>query len=233
MGKKLASWKGSILSIGGHLTLLKASLSSFSLYYISLFPILRGVIKKIVKLQRKFLWCRTQGQKSLAPITWETIILPKTLVGLSVGNLLHINLSWLFKWVWGLLSDQDSLWSRIVKQKYSYGTVFVAKDLFTPAHGGPWRGICATILKHQHTRSFPLAKIRKRVGNGTNTFFWYDTWVGDAPLKCVCPRLFILSTDQQSTVASNGFWDGLFWRWCPTLRRSLRPRDTVKHQHLR
>lgn len=46
--KKLASWKGNLLSIGGRLTLIKASLTSLPLYFMSLFPVPKGVSQKLL-----------------------------------------------------------------------------------------------------------------------------------------------------------------------------------------
>ena len=60
MKNKLAAWNGKLLSIGGRLTLIKASLSSLPLYFMSLFPIPKGIIDCIVKIQRNFLWNGTE-----------------------------------------------------------------------------------------------------------------------------------------------------------------------------
>nr|GFB92068.1 RNA-directed DNA polymerase, eukaryota, reverse transcriptase zinc-binding domain protein [Tanacetum cinerariifolium] len=43
---------------------------------------------------------------------------------------------------------------------------------------------------------------KKRVGDGHNTQFWYDSWVFDQPLRVRFPRLFALETDKESTVTS-------------------------------
>lgn len=56
ISKKLASWKGKLLSIGGRITLIKSSISSLPLYFMSLFPIPKGVIDKMVRITRAFLW---------------------------------------------------------------------------------------------------------------------------------------------------------------------------------
>jgi hypothetical protein len=45
--RRLAGWKKIYLSKGGHLTLLKSTLSSLPMYYISLFPIPISVAKRI------------------------------------------------------------------------------------------------------------------------------------------------------------------------------------------
>lgn len=50
MDKKLATWKGGLLSIGGRATLVKASLSSLPMYYMSIFLSPMGVIEKIRRI---------------------------------------------------------------------------------------------------------------------------------------------------------------------------------------
>jgi hypothetical protein len=45
--KRLNSWKGKHLSIGGKLTLINSVLSSLSMYMMSFFVIPRGVLKKL------------------------------------------------------------------------------------------------------------------------------------------------------------------------------------------
>lgn len=100
MRKKLASWKSNMLSIGGRTTLLKASLASLPLYYLSCFPVPKGIIDKINKFQRQFFWCGTPGDRSLHLVPWNIIEYPKALGGLSIGNLHQRNTALLFKWLW-------------------------------------------------------------------------------------------------------------------------------------
>lgn len=77
MEKKLASGKQKLLSIGGSLILIKASLASLPIYYMSLFPIPKGVVEKIVKLQRRFLWVGSLEKKALPLVRWDIIQLLK------------------------------------------------------------------------------------------------------------------------------------------------------------
>lgn len=65
MREKLSSWKGSLLSIGGRATLIKASLSSLPLYYMSIFPTPLGVIEKIKQIQRNFFWSGSLERKDV------------------------------------------------------------------------------------------------------------------------------------------------------------------------
>lgn len=61
MNKEFATWKGKLLSIGGQLALIKASLSKLSLYYMSLFPIPAGVMEKFIGI---FIWTGHDGKIS-------------------------------------------------------------------------------------------------------------------------------------------------------------------------
>lgn len=122
--RRLATWKGSMLSIAGRLTLIKASISSLPLYYLSIFPAPKGVSEKINKLQRQFLWSGGSRNKSLALISWQTLELPKVFSGLGCGNLLLRNLGLLFKWTWCFLNEPNALSRIIVCEKYGYSSPF-------------------------------------------------------------------------------------------------------------
>jgi hypothetical protein len=58
---------------------------------------------------------------------------------------------------------------------------------------------------------------RRVVGNGRNTFFWTDNWLGGAPLKLQFSRLFELSVHKECSVedmVSLGWMvGGGAWRW--------------------
>lgn len=105
MNSKLATWKGRSLSIGGRLTLIKASLSNLPMYNMSLYPIPMGIIEKINKIQRQFLWSGEIDKKGMALIRWELIQLPKRFGGLNVSNIFSRNLGLLCKWV--LIGDSS------------------------------------------------------------------------------------------------------------------------------
>ena len=59
--------------------------------------------------------------------------------------------------------------------------------------------------------------IRRVVGHGQDTLFWYDKWLGDTPLRLKFPRLFDLAMEKDCTVGGMegrgwGF-DGEAWEW--------------------
>lgn len=55
----------------------------------SLFPIPKGIIAKIVKLQRQLFWSCEIGRNPFPLVSWSLIELRKCLGGLGVGNLLN------------------------------------------------------------------------------------------------------------------------------------------------
>lgn len=198
----------------------------------SLFPIPKGVINKINQIQRQFLWCGSLDKKAMPLIAWEIVELPKNMGGLSIGNILHRNMALLFKWVWNYFNNPPSLWRQVIQEKYRYPQSLTIGELQLPKTGGPWRGICASLLQHPQAKQLALNGIRKRVGDGSNTLFWHETWLEALPLKVRFPRLFRLALNQDATVASHAYWDGLYWAWSFSWTRQLRPRDIEAKKEL-
>ena len=54
--RRLAMWKRQYISKGGRLTLIRSTLSSMPLYFMSLFYLPRKVRLRLEKIQRDFLW---------------------------------------------------------------------------------------------------------------------------------------------------------------------------------
>lgn len=224
MNKKLALWKGKLLSLGGRLTLIKASLSSLPLYFMSLFPIPKGILEKINKIQRQFLWSGG-SEKSLALAPWALIERPKAQGGLGVGNLLHRNFGLLFKWIWRFFKEPNTLWRRVIQDKYGYPASFNLLDLQPIAKGGPWKAICNSIMSFPEAKTFLNSRIKTCVGNGKQAQFWHDVWLCANPLKSIFPRLFRIASNPLATIESLGRWEDQKWIWDLSWSRFLRPRD--------
>lgn len=79
--KRLAGWKGTCLSKGGELSLLKLVLSSLPTYFLSLLVIRSSVAYEIDKSQRKFLWDQWKEIKGMHLANWKEVC-PKEVGGL-------------------------------------------------------------------------------------------------------------------------------------------------------
>lgn len=75
-----------MLSIGGRATLIKASLLSLTIYYMSLFPIPKGVLESLTKIQRNFMWNNSADRRHLPLASWSLLELPKCLGGLNMAT---------------------------------------------------------------------------------------------------------------------------------------------------
>jgi hypothetical protein len=51
------------------------------------------------------------------------------------------------------------------------------------------------------------------VGNGHDTNFWNDVWLGNSYLTVWFPRIYNLSEDNVSSIANMGLWDSFFGIW--------------------
>ena len=65
MERRLTGWKRMYLSKGGKVTLIKSSLSSLPIYFLSLLPLPGMVAKCMEKLQRDFLWNGIGGEPKI------------------------------------------------------------------------------------------------------------------------------------------------------------------------
>lgn len=162
----------------------------------------KGVIEKINKITRQFLWCGDKEKKSLSLVSWDIVQAPKNQGGLGIGNFLHKNLAMLFKWIWRYFKDPNQFWCRAVKSKYMYSSTISIVNLSVPNHGGPWKHICAAIFNHTNAKSVMINGVRKNIGKGLSTFFWQDPWLLDRPLKTEYPRLYSIAIDGWASVES-------------------------------
>lgn len=69
ISKRLENWRG-VYFLGRRITLIQVSLSSITLYYLSLFKISVGVANRIEKIIRDFLWSRSGEGKKDYLVSW-------------------------------------------------------------------------------------------------------------------------------------------------------------------
>jgi hypothetical protein len=80
INKRLAGWKGRLLSKAGRETLVKAVLSAQPIYHLTVFPAQKWLLKRIDKLRRSFLWKGNSPEfcnGGHCLINWSTTFLPK------------------------------------------------------------------------------------------------------------------------------------------------------------
>ena len=101
-------WKRQYISKGGRLTLIRSTLSSMSIYFMSLFYLLRKVRLRLEKIQRDFLWGRGALVQKPHLVRWNLVCLDKKKDGLGVRNLALMNSVLLCKWNWRYAYEREA-----------------------------------------------------------------------------------------------------------------------------
>jgi len=133
-----------------------------------------------------------------------------------VRKLKEFNIALLGKWCWRMLSDRGGLWYRVLVARYGEeaGRLEIGGRSASPW----WREIVKIRDRVGEIDGGWFAeRVSKVLGDGTNTFFWLDRWIGDVPLCRRFARLFDLTTSKLSTVANmyalGRGMDGEAWSW--------------------
>ncbi|GJQ91568.1 putative RNA-directed DNA polymerase, eukaryota, reverse transcriptase zinc-binding domain protein [Tanacetum coccineum] len=118
---RLSTWKASLLSIGGRLTLIKFMLGSLSIYYLLIFRAPKSVLNDLERILSNFFWGGNQDGKKMAWVKWP-IILNSYDNGANVWNL-GLNATFTIKDARNII-DQKTLpslpstsWDKIIPRK--------------------------------------------------------------------------------------------------------------------
>ncbi|XP_071712840.1 uncharacterized protein [Rutidosis leptorrhynchoides] len=142
-------------------------------------------------------------------VRWELALASRENRGLDIGSLRSFNISLILKWIWRFVSFPNALWSRIIKAIYGdSGGLDTCK-----LGNGIWPIIASTFIKAKAAGSVPANVLHVKLGNGSNTRFWKDNWLGDGALKDKFARLFRLDIDQDCTIARKLVNGGWVWEW--------------------
>ncbi|GJZ10167.1 RNA-directed DNA polymerase, eukaryota [Tanacetum coccineum] len=112
---RLSKWKVKTLSIGGRLTLLKAVLGASPLFNMSIFKVPKGVLNDMEAIRSKFFNGMDPSSKKITWAAWPKVLASKKNGGLGVSSFHALNRALLLKWVWRFISQDGSLWCRVIK----------------------------------------------------------------------------------------------------------------------
>ncbi|GJZ35159.1 RNA-directed DNA polymerase, eukaryota [Tanacetum coccineum] len=194
---RLSKWKVKTLSIGGRLTLLKSVLGATPIYSMSIFKVPHGVLKVMESIRARFFNGADQLDNKIAWVAWDKVLASKKNGGLGVSSFFALNRALLLKWVWRFVSQDDSLWRQVICA--IYGT---SVETHRTHYSSNWCSILREVHKLKGKGFDFWSHVKKRIGNGADTRFWSDQWLGDSPLCVKYPRLFALEMDKHASVES-------------------------------
>ena len=79
VGKKLAGWKGKLLSLGGKEILIKAVAQAIPSYTMSCFLLPMSLCEDLERDMRSFWWGQKQQEAKIAWVSWKKMCQPKSL----------------------------------------------------------------------------------------------------------------------------------------------------------
>ena len=118
VGKKLAGWKGKLLSLGGKEILIKDVAQAIPSYTMSCFLLPKSLCEDLERDMRSFWWGQMQQEAKIAWVGWKKMCKAKSLNGIGFRNLHAFNLALLAKQAWRILTNPSSLAAHIFKAKY-------------------------------------------------------------------------------------------------------------------
>ncbi|GJW49663.1 RNA-directed DNA polymerase, eukaryota [Tanacetum coccineum] len=214
---RLSKWKMKTLSIGGRLTLLKSVLGSMPIYYMSLFKVPSQVLKKMEAIRSHFFNGAEAHENKMCWVKWNRVLASKEKGGLGVSSYFALNRALMIKWTWRFRNDGNSLWSKFIRAMY--GSDGKLRKHVNRSHPSIWLDIVNEVHNLKNKNLDILSLMKKKIGNGSDTSFWEETWRGDHSFSTSFPRIFALEDDKSITVARKMAHDDLTF----SLRRN--PRD--------
>ncbi|GJW41622.1 RNA-directed DNA polymerase, eukaryota [Tanacetum coccineum] len=199
VSSRLSKWKIQTLSSGGRLTLIKSVLNALPLYYMSLFKAPTAVLKVLESLRSNFFNGSVKEDRKMTLVRWDKIMASKSKGGLGVSSLYASNRALLFKWIWRLHSNCTSIWAKLIK------AIHGGKDGISNPNpkisGSIWQELVREFLMLKDKGIDCFAFIKRKLGNGEDTSFWNDLWLGESILKFSHPRIFALDLRKDISVA--------------------------------
>ncbi|CAN0863352.1 Putative ribonuclease H protein At1g65750 [Linum grandiflorum] len=152
---------------------------------------------------RDFIWGSGDGIRKLHNINWETVCKPKSLGGLGLRSAREMNMAFLMKVAWGLLTRPDELWAKVLLTKYIRNTEEGYIAVKTKGFSAVWRGV---------RRAGPILNKGSQwaIRSGAQTKFWTDKWL-DSGITLLNHALDIQEVSINSVVKDfvldSGIWN--------------------------
>jgi hypothetical protein len=153
--------------------LINAVLNSIPIFFLSFLKMPVGVWKKVVKIQRQFLWGGVRGGNKICWIKWSVVCKDKCQGGLGVRDVRLVNISLLSKWRWRLLQPGMPLWKEVIVAKYgNHCVLFVdwSNNRIPVSSSNWWKDVCA-LERVVDSSNWLVDSLVRKVGIGSSTFF--------------------------------------------------------------
>ncbi|XP_071715009.1 uncharacterized protein [Rutidosis leptorrhynchoides] len=145
-------------------------------------------------------------------------------IGVTKADIISLALK--FGCGWRFRTETESLWVKIIKSIYGRdGGLGQTSTINNNIRGTVWRNIISIGPDLFNIGLYINSLFEKELGDGRDTLFWKDMWVGNFSLKDIIPRLFRLECKQEAQVlervsCQDGSWS-FSWCWSRALTGRL------------
>ncbi|CAA7020439.1 unnamed protein product [Microthlaspi erraticum] len=172
---KLNSWTHRTLSLADRYTLLSMVIPGIVGFWSSAFFLPKAVIRRINSLSSAFFWHGSTDSAKGAKVAWYDLSFPKKEGGLGLRSLRSWSETCGLKLIWMLFFRAGSIWVAWIREKYLSHSPLWALN----GKNYEFSWMFRQLLKLRG-KAFPL--LRTLIGNGEDTFFWWDPWTPYGPL---------------------------------------------------
>ena len=174
---RLAGYKENILSYGSKEILLKAVAQAIPACAMSVFKLMKQVIKGIIDAMSRYWWGDEDNQKHMHRFAWWKMCVSKKNGGMGFRDLHCFNLALLGKQSWRSLCEPKSLCARMLRAKY-YPSGDLLNAELKKGSSCTWQSILYVIQTFKRGHVW-------RVGDGSGINIWTDSWIPSSPLRMV------------------------------------------------
>lgn len=200
---RIQTWRGKLPSYAGRLQLVKAVLTSFSIYWVAAFQLPMRTIYEVNRICRNFLWSGPDCLPSHSLLSWEDLLFPYDEVGLSIKDLATLNKAATMRHIWNIISRKRILWVQWVMQN-----LIKARDFWNLKVPARCSWSWCYILKGRKEAMFIARHV---IGNGEGTRMWLDPWQHRGILRQYFPNTLLFHNDcnlqaKVCRLIQNGGW---------------------------
>jgi len=185
---KLTTWKASSLSKAGRVVLIQSNLEALPSHTMQCFQLPASIASDLDRINREFFWKKSNTEKGLPMVAWDTICRPKKLGGLGLRKTSAVNTAFVAKLSWKFLTQPNNYWVQQMRARYCLPDEFFH---YKKKQTDSWAWKCML-----RVREFVKRGIRWKLGNGQSISFWSDRWCHELPL------IELLDPDRASTITS-------------------------------
>jgi hypothetical protein len=117
--KRVASWRGKLLSQAAKVTLIQSCLAIIPVYLLSFIKFPKWAITTLNSHFANCLWSDTEGQHKYQLANWESVSMLKEFGGLGIPNLRDLNTCLLTSWIKRYQANNGKLWKELIDFKYN------------------------------------------------------------------------------------------------------------------